>query len=50
MGLIRKNKSESVVLKNVEKSKKLTLRKFDYVFCTGIALLLGYTLATYKII
>lgn len=47
MKLFSKSAPDSVVLDKAEKSRKYTAKQFDFVFCAGIALMIGYTYAKY---
>jgi len=48
MGLFRGKKEEkkdSVVLDKLEKSRKVTTKMFDFIFCAGLSVVVGYTYA-----
>lgn len=48
MGLFRGKKEEkkdSVVLDKLEKSRQVTAKMFDFIFCAGIAVAVGYMYA-----
>ena len=47
MKFFSKSAPNSVVLDKAEKSRKYTSKQVDYVFCAGIALMVGYTYAKY---
>lgn len=51
MGLFRGKKEEkeekkdSVVLDQLEKSRQVTTKMFDFIFCAGVAVVAGYMYA-----
>lgn len=48
MGLFRgkkEEKMESVVLDQLEKSRQVTVKMFDFIFCAGVAVCVGYMYA-----
>lgn len=48
MGLFRGKKEEkkdSVVLDKLEKSRQVTAKMFDFIFCAGVAVTVGYMYA-----
>ena len=45
MGFLRGKKDtkpDSVVLDKIDKGRQITAKQFDYLFCTGVALFVGY--------
>ena len=51
MGLLRgkKEKAESVVLDKLNKSRQVTAKMFDYIFCASVAVAVGYIYAKLNI-
>ena len=48
MGLFwrkKEDKKDSVVLDKLEKSRQVTAKMFDFIFCTGVAVTIGYMYA-----
>lgn len=47
MGLLsgKKQKANSVVLEKLDKGRQITTKQFDYLFCAGVALFVGYIYA-----
>ena len=41
----KKEEKDSVVLDNLEKSRKVTVKMFDFIFCAGVAMCTGYIYA-----
>jgi hypothetical protein len=41
----KKEKANSVVLEKLDKGRQITTKQFDYLFCTGVALFVGYIYA-----
>lgn len=48
MGLFRgkrEEKKDSVVLDKLEKSRQVSAQMFDFIFCAGVAVAVGYMFA-----
>lgn len=48
MGLFRgkrEEKKDSVVLDKLEKSRQVSAKMFDFIFCAGVAVAVGYMFA-----
>ena len=45
----KKEKVDSVVLDKLNKSRQVTTKMFDFIFCTGIAIAAGYIYAKLNI-
>lgn len=41
----KESKANSIVLENLDKGRQVTAKQFDYLFCTGVALFVGYIYA-----
>jgi hypothetical protein len=41
----KEEKKESIVLDKLEKSRRVTAKLFDFIFCAGVAIGVGYMYA-----
>lgn len=44
----KKEKTNSIVLEKIDQGRQITAQQFDFLFCVGVALYLGYTYAKFN--
>lgn len=47
-GKKKEESQNSVVLDSLDKGKQFTAKMFDFIFCSGVALTIGYVYAKYN--